>query len=98
MLKLWAHQQLARSAAGTALVCQREAAGQPRRLLALRRLPDRQGWQLSALTESSAAEKLQQLLLAEQWEGALMLAETHDLDQDLVRRYTLARDFVPAHP
>ena len=32
-------------------------------------------------------EKLTQLLMAEQWEAALLLAETHNLDEDLVRRY-----------
>ena len=31
-------------------------------------------------------EKLTQLLMAEQWEAALLLAETHKLDTDLVRR------------
>ena len=39
------------------------------------------------LTESLATEKLDALLLAEQWEAALLLAETHALDTDMIHRH-----------
>lgn len=44
-------------------------------------------WVVTKLLESSAQAKLEQLILAEQWEAALLLSDAHNLDKDLVRRY-----------
>ena len=43
-------------------------------------------WMLSAVIQSSAQSKLEQLLLAEQWDAALLLAKSHRLDSDQVVR------------
>ena len=47
-------------------------------------------WKVQTLTESFATEKLEELLLAEQWEAALLLAETHALDTDVIHRYAIS--------
>lgn len=71
---------------GAGITCQPASQRAPARLAVLAPHADGAGWQLVALTESSAESKLQQLLEAEQWEAAALLAETHNLDADLVRK------------
>ena len=44
-------------------------------------------WKLTSIVQSSSQSKLEQLLMAEQWDAALMLAEVHHLDGDQITRY-----------
>lgn len=57
-----------------------------RQLLVLGRGEDGRGWQVEGLQQRSALEKLQQLLQAGQWDAGMLLAESHGLDPDIVRK------------
>lgn len=73
--------------AGAAVACLAAADRLPAQLLVLHQREEGHSWQLDALVESSAEAKLEQLLQAEQLDAALLLAESHSLDTDHVRKW-----------
>ena len=78
--------------AGAAIACQRATEAHKELLILQKQAPDK-GWQLIGLTESFAEEKLAQLLEAAQWEAAMLLAEVHFLDKDLIHKYVSSDHF-----
>lgn len=70
---------------GAAIACRKSSEGR-KQLVILQSEQEQKVWQLIALTESYAEEKLAKLLLAGQWEASLLLAEAHSLNKDLIHK------------
>lgn len=74
------------SLAGAALAVARQSGHPGEQLLVLQKGEGGHDWQLEALQERSALDKLQQLLQVGQWDAGLLLADSHGLDVDIVRK------------
>lgn len=55
-------------------------------MVVIRPTSNRNGWDMLSLVESDAEQKLEQLVIAQQWEAARLLAQTHDLDLDIIHK------------